>query len=139
MPGVRYGAPGIFFFGKDKMKKRKPNKARNATVTPEFLKHRSDRSISAGYKKQQWVSFCEIMLSKGFTCTIYEAKLTFSKYITVKYFDRQFKVRFSNHKPIAHREENGDCDFFVGYTNKGIQTTGQAVLKVFQYFGCPTR
>lgn len=118
------------------MKKRKNKKARNLVVTTEFLKQRADRCIGAGYKKQQWVSFCEIMLSKGFTCTIYEAKETYSKYITVGLYNQTFKVRFSNHKPIAHREENGDCDFFVGVTNKGVQTTAQAVLKVIQHFGC---
>jgi hypothetical protein len=116
------------------MKKHKSKKARNLVVTKEFLKTRADRCLGAGYKKQQWVSFCEVMLSKGFTCTIYEAKETYSKYITVSFQNKFFKVRFSNHKPIAHREENGDCDFFVGITNKGCTTTAQAVLAAMRAF-----
>lgn len=121
------------------MKKRKPTKANNASVTMDFLKRRAAACVAAGYTKQKWVEFCEIMLNKGFECTIYEARQTFSKYITVRDSKHHsFKVRFSNHRPIKQREINGDCDFFVGITNLKVTNTAQAVLAALRFFDSVT-
>lgn len=118
--------------------RRRPRKATNMLVTREFLKQRADASLAKGYtQRQKWVQFCERMMEEGLICSLYEARQTVSKYITVRRRDdysRSFKVRFSNHKPIKHREEAGDCDFFVGYTNLGIQTTDQAITAAFRFF-----
>ena len=113
---------------------RAQHKVRNIVVTPDFLEDRARRSVSAGYAKQKWVIFCEAMLSRGYSMRIYEARKTFSKYITVYNSGRSFKVRFSNHKPIRDREVSGDCDFFVGWTHTGVRTTDQAIAAVDEFF-----
>ena len=117
---------------------KRPKKASNRAVNLDFLRHRAEYSAKLGFGKQKWVLFCEKMIEAGLTCSLYEARQTVSKYITVRHpdnFSRSFKVRFSNHKPIKHRETAGDCDFFVGYTHLGIQTTDQAVAKTLEFFG----
>ena len=71
----------------------------------------------------------------GFTVELYEARQTKSKYCTVRHAGKQFKVRFSDHKPIYRREMQGDCDFFVGHTHTGIRTTHDAANAVCNFFG----
>lgn len=113
-------------------------KATNRKINQDFLNHRVKLAVDKGYKKQKWVEFCEEMLKKGFVLSLYEARRTVSKYITVKHPDdhsRSFKVRFSNHKPIKHKEQAGDCDFFVGITHLGVSTTDQAIKATLDYFG----
>lgn len=110
-------------------------KADNLMITQEFLNARFQDAKSKGYPKAKWIEFCEYLLSlKCFEVFLYEARKTFSKYITVIQSDKEFKVRFSNHKPIAYRELNGDCDFFVGITNLSITTTKDAILAVNNFF-----
>lgn len=110
-------------------------KATNAKVTRSFLSERAGKAIAQGYPKQKWVTFCEAMLDAGYTLHLYEARRTFSKYITISRGKARFKVRFSNHRPIVAREANKDCDFFVGVTNFGITTTDQAIAAVHTFFG----
>ena len=111
------------------------DKATNIAVTAPFLEQRAERSTSKGYAKQKWVMFCETLLSEGYKLSIYEARKTFSKYITVKGSGgKPFKVRFSNHRPIAERERAGDCDFFVGVTNLTVTTTDHALAAVRAHF-----
>jgi hypothetical protein len=114
------------------------DKATNIAVTVEFLSSRAERAIAAGFAKQKWVQFCEAMLARGHSLTIYEARQTVSKYITVRTGKKTFKVRFSNHKPIKHRELAEDCDFFVGWTHTGVRTTDQAIEAVDAFFGAVT-
>lgn len=109
-------------------------KADNVRVTAEFLAERVRAVVAAGYSKQKWVEFCEAMLARGHSVSIYEARRTVSKYITVRSGKRTFKVRFSNHKPIKGRELAGDCDFFVGWTHTGVRTTAQAIDAVDAFF-----
>lgn len=71
----------------------------------------------------------------GFTIELYEARQTKSKYCTVKRDVKSFKVRFSDHKPIYHREMQGDCDFFVGVTNTGSRNTHDAINATCNFFG----
>lgn len=106
------------------------SKARNDLIDHDFLYRRASNAIAKGYPKAKWVVFCEAMLKRGVTLTLYEAKHTFSKYITVHNGPKQFKVRFSNHKPIYEREAKGDCDFFVGHSNFGITNTNDALRAV---------
>lgn len=103
-------------------------------VNSDFLNARTQRATAAGWKKAKWVHFCETLLEAGYTLSLYEAQATYSKYVTVKKGKQRFKVRFSNHKPIKHREIKGDCDFFVGITNLGVTTTSDALKAVQEFF-----
>lgn len=107
---------------------------RTCTVSIDLLKARSELCMKAGYPKQKWVIFCEVMLKQGYTLTLYEAKKTVSKYITVINGNHRFKVRFSNHKPNYISEKFADCDFFVGRTHLNITTTEMAIKAVEDFF-----
>jgi hypothetical protein len=104
------------------------------SVSPAFLKARFERNAKLGFGKQKWIIFCERLLANGFSLLLYEVRKTASKYITVQKDGRQFKVRFSNHKPIKGRELGGDCDFFVGHTHTGIRTTEDAIEAIDFHF-----
>ena len=115
-------------------------KQNDTIVTREFLEFRTGRASVSGYAQAKWIHFCETMLNEGFDVTLYEAKATFSKYITVWDRSRKFRVRFSDHKPIKFREMNGDCDFFVGKCNRTTTNTDQAIEATLRYFcGEPSR
>lgn len=106
-------------------------------VTSEFLAFRAERSAKNGFPKAKWVQFCERLLREGLCLTLYEAKRTHSKYVTVTRGDRVFKVRFSDHRPIRSRELAGDCDVFVGKTHTGWRTTQYAIDSTLTFFGIP--
>ncbi|NVM43163.1 hypothetical protein HWX16_23035 [Ochrobactrum intermedium] len=111
-------------------------KATNLNLTAQYLQQRTERLAGQGYQKPKWIGFCETVLRAGLTVRLYEARRTVSKYVTVSNSDgRSFKVRFSNHKPIAAREAKGDCDFFVGVTNQTVTTTSQALAATLSFFG----
>jgi len=113
----------------------KPAKAKNLQLTQPYLTLRAMRAVSLGYPKPKWIDFCEVALRRGFSASLYEAKHTVSKYVTLRKAGRSFKVRFSNHKPIKAREVGGDCDFFVGVTNRAVTTTGDALRAAMVHFG----
>lgn len=110
-------------------------KVTDLKVNQEFLNARIKRAAADGYGKARYIAFCEHFLSLGFDVYLYEARRTESKYVTVKKGKRQFKVRFSAHKPIKERERAKDCDFFVGMTNYTITNTSQAIRACIVYFG----
>jgi hypothetical protein len=113
------------------MKKRKMNDER---VTVEFLQHRAKALEEKGYPKAKWIEFCERLMAHGYSMRLYEARQTFSKYITVMARNgRSVKIRFSNHKPIKARELANDCDFFVGITHTGTRTTADALAFVKEH------
>jgi hypothetical protein len=114
-------------------------KVTNGKVTHEFLKERAAHYKSLGFPRAKWMIFCDVMLRAGFKVTLYEARQTFSKYVTVSDGRDQFKVRFSNHKPIKARELQGDCDFFVGVTHTGVRTTSDAIKEIEKVFGIDIR
>lgn len=105
-------------------------KVKNQFISQNFLDERYRKSAEGGYPKAKWIEFCEEMLRQGFRISLYEAKKTFSKYITIYHGGQSFKVRFSNHKPIPQRELKGDCDFFVGVTNLTVSRTSDAIVAV---------
>lgn len=113
------------------------NKARNQILNGDFLKQRENLAASCGFVTPKWVIFSKILMEEGFSVSLYEAKKTPSKYITVmrKGVMKCVKVRFSNHKPIHARELSGDCDFFVGVTNLGTTNTDDAIKFVRREFG----
>lgn len=114
---------------------KRNRKATNKILTLDYLKGRTVGLVAAGYSKSKWIYFCEEMMRLGFKVELYEARQTKSKYCTVIRDNRRFKVRFSDHKPIHHREMAGDCDFFVGHTHTGIRNTHDAVNAVCNFFG----
>lgn len=103
-------------------------KATDLKVTQEFLETRCHDEM------QRWVYFCCVMIGHGLDCYLYEARRTRSKYITVQLGEKSYKVRFSDHPPIPEREDNNDCDFFVGRTNRRVTTTDQAILECLWFF-----
>jgi hypothetical protein len=114
---------------------KRNKKATNKILTMDYLKGRAEGLVAAGFSKSKWIYFCEEMMRLGFTVELYEARQTKSKYCTVRHNGKSFKVRFSDHKPIYHREMNGDCDFFVGWTHTGIRNTHDAANAVCNFFG----
>lgn len=111
------------------------NKLTNCRLDNNILQYRVMKSAKNGYPKAKWILFCEILLQNGFVLELYEARKTFSKYITVKKINfPSFKVRFSNHAPIPHLEAAGSCDFFVGRTNYAVTTTQHALQAVSKHF-----
>ena len=109
------------------------NKASGQAVTREFLDHRQARA--QGKPRAKWIQFCLTMLAKGYKVTMYEARHSYSKYITVYNGGRCHKLRFSNHEPIKARELRRDCDTFVGIAHTSTVTTEQAILKVIADLG----
>ncbi len=110
------------------------SKATNKPLTLSYLKSREDNTKAGGWPTPKWIEFSKVMMANGLTVILYEARQTVSKYVTVTDGTRQFKVRFSNHKPIQEREAKGDCDFFVGRTHFGVTTTSQAIAAVAKFF-----
>ena len=104
-------------------------KANNLKITRDFLNSR----VHEVYGKAKWLQFCEELLDT-YELYLYEARRTFSKYITIKKNDKSYKVRFSNHRPNWQRELNKDCDFFVGVSNYNVTTTDDALKAVHKYF-----
>ena len=102
-------------------------------VTRTALQKRADYSVQNGSQVQKWIQFCFIMMDEGFAVQVHEAETTFSKYITVydyknpKKRRKQFKVRFSNHRPNVRQERRNDSDFYVGVANDKTTTTEQAI------------
>ncbi|MBO6507323.1 MAG: hypothetical protein JJ979_02365 [Roseibium sp.] len=111
-------------------------KATHRKIDKQYLDGRLNGLKAAGYGKTKWIEFCETMLNYGFDLSLYEARQTVSKYITVtsRASKKSFKVRFSNHRPNRYREEGGDCDFFVGRNNHSISTTDQAIEATLEHF-----
>ena len=104
-------------------------KATHWKISQKFLDYKTPKK--GEFKKPKWVEFCEHFINvPELTMKLYEARQTNSKYITIFFKDQTYKVRFSDHKPIKSREEQGDCDFFVGITHLGVRNTDMAILAV---------
>jgi hypothetical protein len=112
-------------------------KATNKIVTLDYLKGRAEGLIAAGFNKSKWITFCEEMMRLGFTVELYEARQTKSKYCTVMRNGKRYKVRFSDHKPIYHREMKGDCDFFCRSHKHRYQDDHRRDERGMQLLRCP--
>lgn len=109
---------------------------RGLEVSFDDLSKRAANYAMKGYGKSKWMEFCEEMLNLGLRVYVYEASSTYSKYVTVlNEHGRKFRVRFSNHPPSTHKENDGNCDFFVGINNFSTATTGMAVEAAIKFFG----
>lgn len=103
-------------------------------LSKAYLEKAIRNYMAKGFPAPKWAAFSWYMLDQGFFVSLYRAKKTNSKYVTVSKGSKKFKVRFSDHKPIRKREANGDCDFFVGITNYKVTNTKMAIEAVFDYF-----
>ena len=110
------------------------NSNRTKKVNMDFLEHRTKKTISRGYLKPKWIQFCEEMVGYGLEVFLYEAKRTRSKYVRVVDGKYQYRIRFSDHKPILQRELENDCDFFVGKTNLRTTNTDMAIDATLNHF-----
>lgn len=97
-----------------------------------YLANRAAKTVAAGYAVPKWITFCAWALDIGLYVQLYDAVTTVSKYVYLsKHKDgKRYKIRFSNHKPNKAKELEEDCDFFVGVTNTGVRTTGDAMAAV---------
>jgi len=109
----------------------KAKKATNWNISHKFLNFKKPKN--SNFIVPKWISFCEAVLAEGLTASLYEARKTDSKYITIFFKKHQFKVRFSNHKPIKKREKSNDCDFFVGVNHTSVSTTKDALKAVLKW------
>jgi hypothetical protein len=109
-------------------------KCSNKKLDLKWLEKRASRAIQQGFSKQKWIEFSEKFCKEGYELTLYEARKTKSKYITLRRYGKEFKVRFSDHMPSKVRELNGDCDFFVGRTHTGIRSTQDAIKATRKFF-----
>jgi len=115
------------------MKSVKPRKITDEPLTEEIIKTRRGPGI---YPECAWMKFSRALLSRGYSLSLYEARQTVSKYITVHGINDDFyTVRFSDHRPNIKRELNRDCDFFVGVTNFSVTNWKQALSAVLKHFG----
>jgi len=96
----------------------------------EILQYKTSQK----YGKAKWIIFAEELLKSGYKVSLYEAKTTVSKHLTVEKGNKKFKVRFSNHRPNMRKELENDCDYFVGVTNFQVHTTEDALIAVNNYF-----
>ena len=101
-------------------------------LSNDYLNYREGLAKMKGFPKPKWITFCEVMLRRGFAVSLHEAKTTVSKYIYVSKYGEQFKVRFSNHGPNWKRAS--DCNFVVGKNDRGGTTTGQAIAATLAFF-----
>lgn len=107
-------------------------KIRGDKISSAYIDTLAIRYAAKGYPKTKWMIFSVRRMESSYEVFLYEARKTVSKYITVRnpLNGKIFTVRFSNHKPIAHLEARGSCDFFVGRTNLAVTNTTQALEAV---------
>ena len=89
---------------------------------------RQIRRYPKKYATPKYLQFCKKMLENGWKVKIYTAKV--SKYVFIIKRDRVYKIRFSNHRPLLFKEEEEDCDYYVGISNKQMTTTEELIIKL---------
>jgi len=85
--------------------------------------------LNKGFSTPKWIEFSRLMLMNEYRVWVYEAARTYSKYISVlnPYNGKKYRVRFSNHKSNEVRENENNCDFFVGRNHNSVSTTADAI------------
>lgn len=92
------------------------------------------RQYPKQYSTPKYLIFIKTMLEAGWDVKLYVAKV--SKYVFIIRDDVVFKIRFSNHKPLLFKEEESDCDFYVGISHKQVSTTEQLIKKLDAKLRC---
>lgn len=105
----------------------KKNLHKAKEYTPEKV-NRMIEHYSRKYPIPKYLTFVKKMLENGYEVKIYVARV--SKYVFVKKGDVVTKIRFSNHKPIFEKEEENDCDYYVGISHKQVTTTEDLIEKL---------
>ena len=83
--------------------------------------------------------FCEHFVDRGYHVAVRTASNSQSRYITITYGGRQYKVRFSDH-PETHHGAFERTDFFVGAPptvgpQRERTTTEDAIHATARFFG----
>jgi hypothetical protein len=116
------------------MKKSKYNKKGGCIVTREYILYVKSRYLNTEWSLPKYLQLIERAMDVGFEVSLYDYPRSPSKYVTLLRNKKKFTIRFSNHKPLAHLEEKGTCDFFVGVTNLGVTTTKDAWNFAMKHF-----
>lgn len=107
------------------------NFKKNIHLAVNFDKKKTERLIRdypKQYKTPKYLLFIKTVLDNGYKVKVYEARV--SKYVFVKKEDTILKIRFSNHKPLFEKEEESDCDYYVGVSHKQVITTENLIEKL---------
>jgi hypothetical protein len=104
-------------------------------LTIQYLNDLKPGYIKSGYEVPKWIQFSENMIRLGCVVELIRSKSTVSKYLYISRGNKNFKVRFSNHKPNKYMEREEDCDYYVGVRNKGCMTTEQVIEDLKTKFG----
>lgn len=78
-------------------------------------------NYNPSYPVPKYLLFIKEMLKNGYTVKVYQSRV--SKYVFLVKDNKITKIRFSNHKPLFGKEEEGDCDYYVGVSHKQVMTT----------------
>lgn len=80
------------------------------------------------YPTPKYLLFIKRFLEEGWEVKVYVAKV--SKYVFVIREGEIYKIRFSNHKPLYHKQMENDCDFYVGVSHKQCHTIDEIIKKI---------
>lgn len=103
-------------------------------ITKEKIRH-AIKTYPSQYPTPKYLLFIQRALEANFRVYLIRAKTTHSKYVHVRFKNKVYKVRFSDHKPNYSSEEQESCNFFVGVTNLTVTTTEDAWKAMNKYFG----
>lgn len=126
----------------DQAEKRRPKKKPRAYIPPEKFKKnhhlakkwdlgkvgKAIENYPAQYRTPKYLLFIKHWIEAGWDVRVYEVRV--SKYVFIEKGDYIFKIRFSNHKPIESREQQSDCDYYVGISNHQTSTTEEIIKKI---------
>ena len=79
------------------------------------------------FQTPKYLIFVKTMLENGWKVKIYVANKV-SKYVFIFRENEIKKIRFSNHKPLYQKEEENDCDYYVGISHKQVSTTEELMV-----------
>lgn len=85
-----------------------------------------------GFNAPKYLLFIREMLENGWRVKLYKVKVSKYVFIYKPEKDLIYKIRFSNHKPIKHREAAEDCDFYVGISHYQVSKTEEVMEKINQ-------
>jgi len=104
--------------------------AKPKKLTLKYLEILKPVYIEKNYPVPKWIFFSQALIEAGWRVELIRSKSTFSKYIYIHKGDKNFKIRFSNHKPNKGQQETNDCDFYVGISNGQVITTEMVLKKI---------
>lgn len=106
---------------------------RNMHLAKKYGKQKIDFAIlqyPKQYNTPKYLLFMKEMADNGWKVKLYVARV--SKYVFLIKGEDVIKIRFSNHRPLLYKEEENDCDYYVGVSNKQITTTEELTKKLLK-------